>query len=154
MHFTHGVKLSMVGRCDDAVHDGMNVPLFCKADLELHCGLTQQDEFSLGREGVSNITLTNYKFHDTRASLMAALDDEGKSLYRYREEWTWRRHCADQGYKFTGAFINSIYKKTASVKVWFYCQWGLRTNAARVTTFINVLEKQDQKRVDKIHANR
>ncbi len=168
---THGIRLQMVGKCGDRPYNNPHgdVPLFCKAELLIDCGLTQKDEFSLGQDGISNITITNYKFHDTKESIMAVLDDEAKSVYRYRESWAWRQYCKDQGHLFTDAFMNTIYKKTASVRVWFYCDWFLRNNSQRVLTnidtlkkpvhsvgvgYVNALAESDKERLLKIHSNR
>jgi len=143
IELTHGIRMGMIGKCSpppkgtSAVGDA----LFCKVELLIDCGLTTKNEFSLGQDGSSQITIENYKFHDTKQSLLDAIENDGKVLHRYIEDWAWRNYCKDQGHIFTGAFINGIYKKTASVKIWLYADWWLRSNKERTMINVNVLDK-------------
>ncbi len=140
---THSIRMSMIGKCSPPPRGSSAVgdSLFCKVDLLIDCGLTTKKEFSLGQDGTSQITITNYKFHDTKQSILAAIQDSGKVLNNFIDEWAWRNYCKDQGHIFTGAFINAIFKKTASNKVWLYSDWWLRCNKEQTMINVNALKK-------------
>ena len=100
--------------------------LFSIGKVTLMAGVTKKDEFTLGQDGLLNISLSGFQHYNTKRDFLHGLIERKLNYFDFKNTCEWQRIAKiKDNCKFTDALMNNIYRKTEAIDLWINRDWDL-----------------------------